>query len=163
MDSKAKELMVLEMTLNGQKVKIKTDPTKRLVDFLRKELKLTGAKEGCGVGVCGACTVLLNGEPVNSCMVMVGQVRDSTILTIEGVAQEGKPHPVQVAFLEKHAVQCGFCSPGLILTAVALLEAKPQPTREEIREAISGNLCRCTGYNAIIEAIEYAGKLMQKG
>lgn len=140
--------------INGKQVELDIPPNIRLLDLLRDYLRLTGTKEGCGEGECGACTVLVNGEPVNSCLVFALQVRDKEITTIEGLAEGDKLHPLQKAFLDYNAVQCGFCTPGMILAAKALLEKNPHPTREEIKVAISGNLCRCTGYSKIIDAIE---------
>lgn len=140
--------------VNGQEVELYIPPNIRLLDLLRDYLQLTGTKEGCGEGECGACTVLLNGEPVNSCLVFALQARGKDITTIEGLAEGDKLHPLQTAFLDYNAVQCGFCTPGMILAAKALLDKNPHPTRQEIKVAISGNLCRCTGYSKIIDAIE---------
>jgi carbon-monoxide dehydrogenase small subunit len=148
--------------LNGRRVEVLTRPNARLLDVLRDDLGLTGTKEGCGIGECGACTVLLDGEAVNSCLVLAGQVEGREVVTIEGLEQPGpeglRLHPVQQSFIDKHAVQCGFCTPGMILSAVALLAKNPHPSREQIREAISGNLCRCTGYVSIVDAIEEASR-----
>jgi aerobic-type carbon monoxide dehydrogenase small subunit (CoxS/CutS family) len=146
-----------EITLNGEKITVQTDPAKRLLDMLREDLHMTGTKEGCSVGECGACTVILNGKTVNSCMVLVGQLQNAEIITIEGIKGEnGSLHPLQDAFIESGAVQCGFCTPGMIVSAYALLQVKPIPTVEEIKKAVSGNLCRCTGYKQIIEAVNIA-------
>jgi carbon-monoxide dehydrogenase small subunit len=123
-----------------------------LLDFLRDDLDLTGAKEGCGMGECGACTVLVDGEPVCSCLVLVGQVAEAEVVTAEGLAERGL-HPVQEAFVESHASQCGFCTPGMIVSAAALLARDPQPDEEAIRLALAGNLCRCTGYTSIFAAL----------
>jgi carbon-monoxide dehydrogenase small subunit len=123
---------------------------------LRNKLELTGTKEGCGIGECGACTVLMDGKPVNSCLVPAFQVEGSEIETVEGLDKSGKLHPLQEAFVEHTAIQCGFCTPGMLMSALALLRENPKPTREEVARAISGNLCRCTGYQQIIEAIEDA-------
>jgi aerobic-type carbon monoxide dehydrogenase small subunit (CoxS/CutS family) len=131
------------------------DPARRLLDFLRDELDLTGAKEGCGMGECGACTVLVDGEPVCSCLVLVGQVAGADVVTAEGLAQQGL-HPVQRAFVDAHASQCGFCTPGMIVAAAALLARDPDPADEAIRLALAGNLCRCTGYTSIFDALRRA-------
>lgn len=126
----------------------------RLVDFLREELGLTGTKEGCGEGECGACTVILEGNAVASCLVLVGQVDGKSIITVEGLAEDNQLSALQQAFVDKGAIQCGFCTPGMLLSAKALLDKNPTPTRDEIAVAIEGNLCRCTGYVKIIDAIE---------
>jgi carbon-monoxide dehydrogenase small subunit len=144
----------LEMTVNGHAVALEIDPNARLLDILREELQLTGTKEGCGIGECGACTVIINGKTYNSCLVLAGQMQGRHITTIEGLTQDGNLHPLQHAFIEHGALQCGFCTPGLILSAKALLDKTPYPTRDQIKTAISGNLCRCTGYEQVIEAIE---------
>ena len=138
--------------VNGEAVACPA-PAKRLLDFLREDLDLTGAKEGCGMGECGACTVLVDGEPVCSCLVLVGQVENAEVVTSEGLAERGL-HPVQQAFVQAHASQCGFCTPGMIVSAAALLARDPQPGEEAIRLALAGNLCRCTGYAAIFAALQ---------
>jgi carbon-monoxide dehydrogenase small subunit len=125
-----------------------------LLEVLREELSLTGTKESCGQGACGSCTVLLDGLPVRSCLLLAVEAEGREITTIEGLSQGEKLHPVQEAFIEHHAIQCGFCSPGMILTATALLEDNPKPTEDEIRHALSGNICRCTGYAKIIGAVK---------
>jgi len=140
--------------VNDKEVTLKVDPKERLVDTLREKLKLTGTKEGCSIGECGACTVILNGEAVSSCLILTGQIGGSEILTIEGLEVDGKLEPLQQAFIDHHAVQCGFCTPGMLMSAKALLIQNPHPSREEIKTALEGNLCRCTGYEQIIEAIE---------
>jgi carbon-monoxide dehydrogenase small subunit len=147
-----------EMTLhvNGRERSIRVDPSRRLLDVLRRDLGLRGSKEGCGLGECGACTVLLDGEPVNSCLVLVGSVEGSRITTIEGLSGPGEPHPVQRAFVEAGAIQCGFCTPGFILNTVSFVEGRESATDEEIRKHLAGNLCRCTGYAKIIEAVQLA-------
>ncbi len=142
--------------LNGERKDVEVSPEMTLLELLREVLGLTGTKEGCGEGECGACTVLLDGRPVYSCLLLAAQVDGREVETIEGVGTEEEPHPLQRAFVKKGAVQCGFCTPGMIMTAKALLEENPKATRSEIREAIVGNLCRCTGYWQIIEAIEAA-------
>jgi len=148
-----------EAIVNGKQVKLDIPQDLRLIDVLRDYLGLTGTKEGCGEGECGACTVLIDGEPYNSCLLFALQVQNRNILTIEGLASYNKLHPLQESFLEHGAVQCGYCTPGMLLTAKALLDKNPKPTREEIKVAISGNLCRCTGYKKIVDAISaVAGK-----
>jgi aerobic-type carbon monoxide dehydrogenase small subunit (CoxS/CutS family) len=143
--------------LNGKKTSVSSLPNRTLLDVLRAELGLTGAKDACGgEGECGACTVILNEKPVNSCMIFIGQVEGTQITTIEGLAEKGEYHGLQKAFVEVGAVQCGFCTPGAILTAKALMDENPHPTDQEIREGLSGNLCRCTGYNKMIDAIHLA-------
>ncbi len=146
----------MTLVVNGQRVTTDADPCLRLLDFLREGLGLTGTKEGCGEGECGACSVLLNGRLVNSCLVLLGQCEGAEILTIEGVAAGGDLHPVQKAMMEVGAIQCGFCTPGLVLAAVALLAEHPDPDPATIRRAIEGNLCRCTGYVKVEEAIRRA-------
>ncbi len=155
--------MKVNFTLNGKKVQAETAQSIRLLDLLRDEFNLTGTKEGCGIGECGACTVLLNGYAVNSCLVLAAQIDGSEILTIEGVAGEKELHPLQKNFLKFGAVQCGFCTPGMILSAYSLLGQKQDPTEEEIKDAIAGNLCRCTGYKQIIEAVKETAKEMHAG
>jgi carbon-monoxide dehydrogenase small subunit len=134
-------------------------PMKRLLDVLREDIKLTGTKEGCGEGECGACSVILDGKVVNSCLIPVCQVRGSRITTVEGLAADGRLDPVQQAMLECGGAQCGICTPGMLIAARSLLNANPNPTRDQIRESIAGNLCRCTGYVKIIEAIEKAASM----
>jgi carbon-monoxide dehydrogenase small subunit len=141
------------MRLNQQDVAVQVRPDALLVDVLRDELELTGAKEACGEGECGACTVLLDGEPVTSCLVPALKAQGREVLTVEGLSSSGELHPLQSAFIEHGAVQCGYCTPGMLMSAKALLDRNPHPSEEEIREAVSGNLCRCTGYIKIIEAI----------
>ncbi len=144
----------LQFTLNGEKTEIDINPGARLLDVLRDELQLTGTKEGCGVGECGACTVIIDGEAMDSCMVLAASVADKNVTTIEGLANDDILHPLQQAVLDHHALQCGFCTPGFIMSAKALMDKNPHPTREEIKVAISGNLCRCTGYQQLIDAFE---------
>jgi aerobic-type carbon monoxide dehydrogenase small subunit (CoxS/CutS family) len=147
--------MKIEFTLNGNLTRVEAPDDKRLLNVLREDLGLTGTKEGCGIGECGACSVLLDGRLVNSCLVLAAQVHGRTVVTIEGIrAADGGPNDLQEAFIKYGAVQCGFCTPGMVLAGEALLVAKPQPTRAEIREAIAGNLCRCTGYQQIVDAIQ---------
>ena len=137
-------------------------PNRTLTQVLREDLNLLGTKEGCGVGDCGACTVVLDGKPVNSCLVLAVQADGSRIKTIEGVAHGDSLHPVQETFVELGAIQCGFCTPGMILSATSLLEKNPHPTEQEVRQALSGNLCRCTGYQKIVEAVQEASRRMKK-
>lgn len=148
--------MTLEVAfvLNGENVVISVQPDRTLLDVLRYDLGLTGTKKGCDEGDCGACTVLMDGKPVNSCLTLIGKVQGREVLTIEGLAAPGELHPVQEAFLRVGAVQCGFCSPGMILAAKSLLDENQDPTEDEIRMALAGNLCRCTGYTKIVEAVK---------
>lgn len=148
----------IRFRLNGNSVTVKTPPAYTLLEVLREQLRVTGPKEDCAKGECGACTVLMNGEPVCSCLVLIAQVRDAEIVTSEGLVKDGKLNPVQDAFLEEGAVQCGHCIPGLIVSATALLMHNQNPSLDEIRTALSGNLCRCTGYTKIITAVQEAGR-----
>ena len=141
------------LSVNGDKYAVTIEDGRTLLSVLREELALTGTKEGCGAGECGACTVLIDGRPVNSCLVLAVEVEGYEITTIEGLAKDGKLHPIQEAFIKHQGVQCGFCTPGMIMSAKALLDRNPDPSEEEIKEGIAGNLCRCTGYYHIIEAI----------
>ena len=143
----------IEFQVNGESRKLEVFPMARLLDVLREDLHLTGTKEGCGEGECGACTVKLNGEIVNSCLVPVAQVAGASITTIEGVAQGDQLHAVQQAFIEHGGAQCGICTPGMVLAAVDLLERNPAPTEADIRNGLAGNLCRCTGYMKIFESV----------
>jgi len=145
--------MTVRFTLNGKPVSISTAPHRRLLDVLREVLNLTGTKEGCGIGECSACTVLVNGKAVNSCLILIGQVEGAAVMTIEGLADGANLRPLQRNFMRAGAVQCGFCTPGVLLAAHALLSENPQPTEEQVAAAIAGNLCRCTGYKQIIEAV----------
>ncbi len=148
------EKIPVEFTLNGQKKQILVFSNDLLINILRDELYLTGTKYGCGIGECGACTVFINDEPVLSCLTLAASVNGKEITTIEGLARGNELHPMQIAFLKNAAVQCGFCTPGMILTAIALLKENPNPTEEEIKEYMRGNICRCTGYVQIIKAIK---------
>lgn len=150
----------LSFRLNGKDYSIETQDNRRMVDVLREDLRLTGTKEGCGIGECGACTVVINGNAVTSCLVYAGQMQGADILTVEGLSETEIGSILQRCFVEGDAVQCGFCTPGFLMSAYALLQKNPHPTRDEIREAIAGNLCRCTGYIPIINAIEKAGLTM---
>ncbi|MCK5075208.1 MAG: (2Fe-2S)-binding protein, partial [Calditrichia bacterium] len=145
-------------TLNGKQVSLTTKANRRLLDVLRNELSLTGTKEGCGVGECGACTVMVNGEAVNSCLVLIPQVEGAEVLTVEGMEKEGKLHSLQENFLKEGAVQCGYCTPGMLMSSYALLQQTPNSSEEEIKTAIEGNLCRCTGYKQIIKAVKLSAK-----
>ncbi|MBM3298476.1 MAG: (2Fe-2S)-binding protein [Deltaproteobacteria bacterium] len=152
---------IIRMTVNGESVEAAVEPNRTLTQFLREDLGLTGTKHGCGLGDCGACTVILDGSAVNSCLVLAVQANGREVLTIEGLAENGKLHPLQDAFVEKGAIQCGFCTPGMILSAKALLDSTANPTETEIRTAISGNLCRCTGYQKIVQAIQTTAQALQ--
>ncbi len=142
------------LKVNGENYDVVIEPYRTLLDVLRTEIHLTGSKKGCDVGDCGACTVLLNNKPVNACLVLAATVQDAEIVTIEGLAQNGKLHPLQEAFVKEGAVQCGFCTPGILISLKALLDKNPTPTREEVQIAMAGNLCRCTGYSKMFKAVE---------
>jgi carbon-monoxide dehydrogenase small subunit len=164
--------------VNGREVEGSVEPRTSLADFLREDLDLTGTHVGCEHGVCGACTVLLEGEPVRACLLLAVQAQGRRVMTIEGLAGAGSGlaaagstsapaggvelHPIQQAFMDKHGLQCGFCTPGILLTAYAFLQESPAPSHEEIREMLAGNLCRCTGYHFIVEAIEEAARVMRR-
>jgi len=151
--------ITIALTVNGQIYRVRTEPNKTLLYLLRDDLGLHGVKDACGgEGECGACTVIMDGEPVNSCLLLAGQADGRQIETIEGLSQDGQLHPLQTAFVEVGAVQCGFCTPGAIMAAKALLDRHPHPNDGEIREALSGNLCRCTGYTKMIEAVRRAAE-----
>ncbi|MEA2020915.1 MAG: (2Fe-2S)-binding protein [Candidatus Caldatribacteriota bacterium] len=147
----------IEFTINGKKRRMQTTPSTRLLDLIRDDLHLTGTKEGCGKGECGACTVIMNGELVASCLVLAPQADGAVLTTIEGISNGEELHPIQEAFIETGAVQCGFCTPGMILAAKKILENNLYPGEEEIKRGISGNICRCTGYQKIFDAIKLAG------
>jgi len=151
----------ISMTVNGAKREAQVESRLLLVHLIRETLGLTGTHIGCDTSNCGACTVILNGRAVKSCTILAVQADGKELLTVEGLAKDGKLHPVQEGFWEKHGLQCGFCTPGMIMTATWLLRKNPNPTEEEIRRGISGNLCRCTGYVKIIEAIQYAAEKMR--
>ncbi|MBI5441377.1 MAG: (2Fe-2S)-binding protein [Deltaproteobacteria bacterium] len=153
----------LEFTLNGEPVRLAIDSARTLLEVLRTTLGLTGTKEGCGRGQCGACTVLLNGKAVPSCLVLAADAQGAEVLTIEGLAAGDSLHPLQSAFVERGAIQCGYCTSGMILAGKALLDRNPSPTDPEIREAVAGNLCRCTGYAKIVEAIGAAARSLHAG
>lgn len=148
----------IEFSVNGERVSLDVPAQARLVDVLRETLGLTGTKEGCGVGECGACTVIVNGKAVCSCITLAAGLNGADVITIEGVSQNGELDEIQQAILDHHALQCGFCTPGIVMSAKALLDANPNPTTEEIQQAIAGNLCRCTGYQQVIDAIADAAE-----
>lgn len=150
--------VLLRLRVNGEISEVATEGTKTLLEVLREDLGLTGTKHGCELGECGTCTVLMDEEPVLSCLVLGAEAEDVDIVTVEGLMQGGQPHPLQKAFADLGATQCGYCIPGILLTAKALLDSNPHPSRDEIREALSGNLCRCTGYTKILEAVELAAR-----
>ncbi len=149
---------LISLTINNEEYELAVAPNQTLLEVLRYELGLTGTKQGCGVGDCGTCTVIMDGKPVNSCLVLALQANGKHVLTIEGMQTDQGLHPIQQAFVDDGAIQCGFCSPGMILTAKSLLDQNPKPNESEIRTAISGNLCRCTGYQKIVEAIQHASE-----
>ena len=151
---------IISFTVNGAKQELYLDTRKTLLKMLREDLELMGVHLGCGGGDCGACTVLLNEEPVTSCLVLAVDCEGAEITTVEGVQQNGELHPLQQSMIEKGGIQCGFCTPGMVMNSLALLRENPQPTETEVRQALSGNLCRCTGYAKIVEAVLDAGKTM---
>jgi carbon-monoxide dehydrogenase small subunit len=148
-------------TINGERYELFIEPNVTLLDAVRDEARLTGAKEGCGTGDCGACSMIVDGRLVTSCLMLAVEADGAEITTIEGLARDGELHPLQRAFIERGAVQCGYCIPGMILAGKALLDANPRPTEDDIRRAIAGNLCRCTGYTKIVEAIATAAEELQ--
>ena len=158
MSISSKDLIPLKFILNGKTTNVDVLPEESLLEVLRSRLKLTGTKKGCGEGECGTCTILLDGMPVDSCLLPALKVQNRKVTTIEGLADGDKLHPIQESFLEAGAVQCGFCTPGMVLSTKALLDQNPSPAKEEIREALSGNICRCTGYVQIQDAVELAAK-----
>ena len=149
---------IITLSVNGRGVSLHVEPTRRLLDVLREDLKLISVKEGCGRGDCGSCIVIMDGQPVNACLVLIGQAGGSHILTIEGIAREKTLHSLQRTFLEKWAFQCGFCTSGMIMSSYALLLNIPEPTEDDIKDAIVGNLCRCTDYHRVIEAVQQAAR-----
>ena len=154
--------MQIELIVNGKTERLDVPGGKRLLDVLREDLHLTGVKEGCGEGECGACTVLMDGEAVHSCMVLAGQLTGHTVTTIEGLEEDGRLGVLQNAFVEQGAVQCGYCTPGMIMSAAGLLNRTPDPTEEEIRVALSGNICRCSGYVQIVAAVKAAAETLRQ-
>ncbi|HJQ27585.1 MAG TPA: (2Fe-2S)-binding protein [Blastocatellia bacterium] len=151
--------MKITLQINGSTREVDEPPMRRALDVLRETLRLTGTKEGCGEGECGACSILVDGEVVNSCLIPICQLQNANLVTVEGLARDGRFDPLQRAFLELGGAQCGICTPGMLIAARALLDANRSPTRDQIKEAIAGNLCRCTGYVKIIDAIEQAAKV----
>ena len=154
--------MIVKFVLNGELVSPDLDPSRRLIDILRDDFFLTGAKEGCGEGECGSCTVLMDGLPVHSCLVLAGQLEGHEVLTVEGLAKNGELDLLQNAFVENNAVHCGFCTPGMIMSAKGLLMKNPDPSEAEIREALSGNICRCSDYRQIVMAVKDAAKRLRE-
>jgi aerobic-type carbon monoxide dehydrogenase small subunit (CoxS/CutS family) len=156
------ELAHVRFTVNGTAREGRCAPRKLLVDFIREDLGLTGTHVGCEHGICGACTILVNGEASRSCLMLAVQADGAVLMTVEGLAQDGRLHPLQEAFREHHGLQCGFCTPGMLLTALDFLRTNPQPTEQEIREGISAVLCRCTGYHGIVKAVAAAAPILKK-
>lgn len=159
---KDKEIEI-EVTVNGVRHKLRVKPWDTLLDVIRDQLGLTGTKEGCGLGECGACTVIMDGKTVNSCLVLAPEADGKEITTIEGLAEDDKLHPIQEAFIECGGLQCGFCTPGMVISTKALLDENPNPSEEEIRRGIAGNFCRCTGYTKIFESIKLASQKLRGG
>ncbi len=162
MEAQRKDQLPIRLRVNGRTHELFVEPREFLVEVLRNRLGLTGTKLSCDMEVCGACTVLLDGKPISSCTLLAYEARDKDILTIEGLSSDGKLHPLQEAFIEYGGLQCGFCTSGMILTAKALLDENPDPTEEEIKEYMNGNLCRCTGYQMIVESIRAAADNMRQ-
>jgi carbon-monoxide dehydrogenase small subunit len=154
--------VIINFRLNGHETRLDVPPDRRVVDLLREDLGLTGTKESCGTGECGACTILVDGESRLSCLILAAQLQGREITTIEGVISQRLLHPVQEAFVVHGAVQCGFCIPGMVLSSLDLLRVEPHPDREEIRRALSGNICRCTGYQKIVDAVERAAAMIRE-
>jgi carbon-monoxide dehydrogenase small subunit len=153
---------IIKFKLNGEDQEAYVQDNITMVDFLRMEMHLTGTKRGCEEGECGSCTIMLDGKPIDSCMMLAVEANGHEVVTIEGIMRDGQLHPVQKEFIDKWALQCGFCTPGMVMSAVALLDENPNPTEYEIRDAIAGNLCRCTGYAKIVEAISSAAEVLRK-
>ncbi len=158
-----REELKVKFFVNGREFEIETDPNRTLLDVLRTDLGLTGTKYGCGVGQCGACTVIIDGAARYSCLTLIGQANGKRIETVEGLAEGENLHPLQDSFLETHALQCGYCTPGVLMSAKALLDKNSSPSEEEVRTALSGNLCRCTGYVQIVNAVKHAAEKMENG
>jgi len=163
MQREKSEAAKVSMNVNGKQVSGSVEPRTLLVNFIRDDLGLTGTHVGCDTGHCGACTVMMNGKTVKSCMVLAVQARGAEILTVEGLAQGDKLHPIQEAFWKNHGLQCGFCTPGLLMSGLYLLRRNPDPTDKEIRRSIEGNLCRCTGYVNVVKSVRAAANSMRKG
>ena len=155
-------MIPVNITVNGKDYNLEVKPSATLLELIREDLQLTGAKEGCGVGECGACTILMDGKAVNACLVLAAEANGKNTTTIEGLAQDEKLHPLQQAFVELGGLQCGFCTPGMILSAKALLDVNNNPTDLEIRKGLEGNFCRCTGYTKIIDSVRMAAKMMRR-
>jgi carbon-monoxide dehydrogenase small subunit len=156
------ELVTISITVNGTKYQRRVEPRMLLSDFLRHELGLTGTHVGCEHGVCGACTILFDGQPVRSCLMFAVQAQGHELMTVEGLGTPDSLHPIQEAFREAHGLQCGFCTPGILMSVVPFLQENPDPTEAEIREAIAGNLCRCTGYQHIVDAVQLAAEKLRQ-
>ncbi len=153
----------IQVTINGKREKVEVQPSETLLEMIRERLHLTGTKEGCGMGECGACTVIMDGVTVNSCLILAAEADGKSIVTVEGLGSKEKLHPVQEAFVKHGGLQCGFCTPGMVVSATYLLKKYPNPTDEEIREGIAGNFCRCTGYTQIIESVGAAATTISEG
>ncbi|OGP93637.1 MAG: hypothetical protein A2156_15800 [Deltaproteobacteria bacterium RBG_16_48_10] len=162
LQQKGAERVKFRFQVNGKDFEIETDPNRTLLDVLRTDLGLTGTKYGCGVGQCGACTVIVDGTARCSCLILIGQAQGRQVETVEGLSNGEELHPLQDSFIENHALQCGYCTPGMLMSTKGLLDKNPSPSEEEIKVAISGNLCRCTGYSQIITAVKKAAKKMGK-
>jgi carbon-monoxide dehydrogenase small subunit len=160
---KANGRVRVSMRINHREYSGEVEPRTLLVNFLRDDLNLTGTHIGCDTGHCGACTIIMNGKTVKSCMVLAVQAQDADILTVEGLAEEGKLHPIQEAFMQNHGLQCGFCTPGILMSTLFLLQRNPHPTEQEIRRGVEGNLCRCTGYVNIVKSVQAAARSMSEG
>lgn len=152
----------IECTVNGKKVSLEVDAGETALDMIRNRLSLKGTKEGCGIGECGACTIVVDGKSINACLMLAAQLHGREILTVEGLDENSGLHPLQQSFMDHHAVQCGFCTPGLLMSSYALLKENPHPDRMEIIDALSGNVCRCTGYQQIVESVEDAAERLGK-
>ncbi|MCD8141196.1 MAG: (2Fe-2S)-binding protein [Planctomycetaceae bacterium] len=155
--------ITIKLTLNGEQREGNAQPAQTALSFLRDVMGQKSVKEGCGIGECGACTVIVNGKAVNTCLMPAGQLDGATVITTEGLGTEENPHPLQSAFVKHNAIQCGYCSPGFMMNAKALLDEKPDPTREEVSKALAGNICRCTGYQQIVDAVMDAAETIREG